>query len=115
MLLNRKKNLVLAAVLLLVPGCIFAADTTSKPDNMIGGYNLLLLTLVGLMLILLYFIGMLANTTKAPRRVAKPPKTSIHMVAHARRYGAGTPIVCRMLTKSPPPRRILAKPWSMKP
>ncbi len=64
MLLNRKRSLVIVAALLLVPGCIFAADVASKPADAMGGYNILLITLVGFMLILLYFIGMLANTLR---------------------------------------------------
>ncbi len=63
MLSNRRKSLVLIAALALVPGCIFAAEA-SKPNNTIGSYNVLMLTLVGLILILLYFIGMLANTLR---------------------------------------------------
>ncbi len=71
MLLNKKTNLILAAALLLVPGCIFAADATSKSADSMGGYNILLITLVGFMLILLYFIGMQANTLRMLSEVLK--------------------------------------------
>lgn len=59
-----KKNYAVLAATLLIPACILAAETAPKSDNIIGGYNILLITLVGLMLILLYFIGMLANTLR---------------------------------------------------
>lgn len=60
---NKNKYLIVATALLLVPGCIFAAEATNNSANM-GGYNTLLLTLVSLMLILLFFIGMQANTLR---------------------------------------------------
>ncbi len=67
---NKKNYLILLAAILLAPGCILAAEATSK-SAATGGYNMLQITLVSLMLILLYFIGMLANTLRVLSEVLK--------------------------------------------
>src|SRR5882757_11212814 len=45
-------------------------------------------------------IGTLTSVTKAPRITARPPSTSINMVDHAIKCGAGTPIACRIVAKA---------------
>ena len=59
---NNKIVLIVSAAMLLFPAFAFAADpeTSSSPDK----YNMVLISLVGLMLILLFVIGMLANTVQ---------------------------------------------------
>ena len=59
---NRKMNVAIAVAMLLLPTIAFAANAANN-DN-IGGYNTVLMSLVGLMLILLFIIGMLANTLR---------------------------------------------------
>ncbi len=67
---NKNKYLVLAAALLLSPGFAFAEEAATKSAST-GGYNMVLITLVSLMLILLFFIGMLANTLRLLSDVLK--------------------------------------------
>ena len=67
---NKNKYFVAAAALLLLPGCLLAAEATPNSAGT-GGFNMLLITLVGLMLVLLYFIGMLANTLRLLSEVLK--------------------------------------------
>lgn len=59
---NNKIVLIVSAAMLLFPVFAFAADpeTAGSPDK----YNMVLISLVGLMLILLFVIGMLANTVQ---------------------------------------------------
>lgn len=54
------KNIFTIATLLLFPVLGFAAEQGRPAEA--GGYNMLLISLVGLILILLFVIGMLANT-----------------------------------------------------
>ena len=44
-------------------------------------------------------IGTLAMATKAPLSMAKPPASSMRMVAHPMSWGAGTPKACRIAAK----------------
>src|SRR6266566_3681121 len=60
-------------------------------------------------------IGKLTRVTKAPKIIAKPPTTSVSIVAHAIKCGAGTPSACRMEAKASGPFASLAKPCAMKP
>src|SRR6266481_3644217 len=60
-------------------------------------------------------IGKLARDTKAPRSIAKPPSSSVSMVNHAVRCGAGTANACRIAANASGPLESLAKPCSMKP
>jgi len=59
---NKKTSLALLVAAGLMPGIVTAA--TQNPDEKSGGYNMVLISLVGLMLILLFIIGMLANTLR---------------------------------------------------
>lgn len=58
---NKKMILFCAMATLLVPQVSMAA---SAPDNSTGGYNMTLISLISLMLILLFIIGMLAGTLR---------------------------------------------------
>src|SRR5579859_6484693 len=59
---NRKISVVFSLGLVLLPTLVFA--TTANPDTKSGNYNMTLLSLVCLMLILLFVIGMLAHTLR---------------------------------------------------
>ncbi len=84
---NNRTRLILTTALLLAPSFMFASATDS-PNN-IGGYNVLLMSMVGFMLLLLFVIGMLANTLrqvsavlgekirKERKKSANTPKTTI--------------------------------------
>jgi cytochrome c oxidase cbb3-type subunit III len=58
---KNKISLILAAVLLLSPAFVFAAATTQDKGE---SYNMVLISLVTLMLILLFVIGMLGSTLR---------------------------------------------------
>jgi cytochrome c oxidase cbb3-type subunit 3 len=58
---NNKISLITTAVM-LCPGIMFAANASTGDSY--GHYNMVLISLVGLMLILLFVIGMLANTLR---------------------------------------------------
>src|SRR5437879_2139830 len=60
-------------------------------------------------------IGKLTRDTKAPRNIAKPPSSSVSMVNHAVKCGAGTANACRIVANASGPLDSLAKPCSMKP
>jgi len=62
MRLNKKIYLVIVTALLLLPTFVFAA--TQAADEKSGNYNAVLISLVSMMLILLFVIGMLANTLR---------------------------------------------------
>jgi cytochrome c oxidase cbb3-type subunit III len=57
---NKKISLILAAAILLFPAVLSATGTNAPVKE--EGYNMALISLVSLMLILLFVIGMLANT-----------------------------------------------------
>jgi cytochrome c oxidase cbb3-type subunit 3 len=57
---KNKISMILAAALLLFPTFVFAANGQAKGDSV----NMALISLLGLMLILLFVIGMLANTLR---------------------------------------------------
>ncbi len=57
---NKKISLILAVVMLLCPTIMFAAGAAAPAKD--EGYNMALISLVSLMLVLLFIIGMLANT-----------------------------------------------------
>lgn len=59
---NNKISLVAATALLLLPTIVSAADAVS--DDQGGHYNTVLISLVSLMVVLLFVIGMLANTLR---------------------------------------------------
>jgi cytochrome c oxidase cbb3-type subunit III len=59
---NKKTSLALLVAAGMLPGIVTAA--TQNPDEKAGSYNMVLISLVGLMLILLFVIGMLANTLR---------------------------------------------------
>ena len=58
----KKPFLLSAIIILLSPAICFAAET--NPADKSADYNMLLISLVGLMLVLLFVIGMLANTLR---------------------------------------------------
>jgi cytochrome c oxidase cbb3-type subunit III len=66
---SKNKISLIAAVMLLLPKFIFAA-ATGVPDKG-DSYNMVLISLVSLMLILLFVIGMLANTLSQLTHVLK--------------------------------------------
>ncbi len=59
---NKKTSLALLVTAGLMPTLVTAA--TQNPDEKAGSYNMVLISLIGLMLILLFVIGMLANTLR---------------------------------------------------
>ena len=60
MLLNKKTATIFSITLILSPALAMASSASQ--DEKSGNYNILLISLVSLMLILLFVIGMLANT-----------------------------------------------------
>ena len=60
MRLNKKISLISAVALLLFPTILFATGANAPVKE--EGYNMALISLVSLMLVLLFVIGMLANT-----------------------------------------------------
>jgi len=60
--INKKISLVTAMAMLLLPTFVFAAGANA--DDKSGGYNMVLISLVGLELILLLVIGILAMTLR---------------------------------------------------
>lgn len=67
--LNKRVIIFTAISALLAPNLSFALD--SAPVEASGGYNMALLSMVGLILILLFVIGMLANTLRQLTQVVK--------------------------------------------
>ena len=62
MLLNKKTATIFSITLILSPALAMASSASQ--DEKSGNYNILLISLVSLMLILLFVIGMLANTMR---------------------------------------------------
>jgi cytochrome c oxidase cbb3-type subunit III len=59
---KNKISMILAAALLLLPTFVFAVATSNQEKS--ANYNMALISLVGLMIILLFVIGMLASTLR---------------------------------------------------
>ena len=69
---TKKIYFLTASALLLSPALCIAAEAT--PQDKSGDYNMILISLVSLMLILLFVIGMLANTLKQLAMVVRDKK-----------------------------------------
>ena len=64
---KNKISIIIAAALLVFPSLVFAAGSPAKGES----YNMVLISLISLMLILLFVIGMLANTLRVLSGVAR--------------------------------------------
>ncbi|MEI8279212.1 MAG: cbb3-type cytochrome c oxidase N-terminal domain-containing protein [Bacteroidota bacterium] len=62
MRLNNKISLIIAAAILLLPSVVLANVPSGQAKD--GGYNMVLISLIGLMLVLLFVIWMLASTLR---------------------------------------------------
>ncbi len=69
---TKKIFFLTATAMLLSPALSIAADT--NPQDKSGNYNIMLISLVGFMLILLFVIGMLANTLRQLSFVVRDKK-----------------------------------------
>ena len=69
---NKKKSVSFVMAILLLPVLAFAAPFGA--DSQPGGYNMQLISLVGLMLVLLFVIGMLGNTLRQLSFVVRDKK-----------------------------------------
>src|SRR5262245_49058957 len=59
--------------------------------------------------------GTLTTSTKAPTRIASPPRSSMNVDTHAVASGRGAPIWASSFAKPDGPRLSLAHPWAMNP
>src|SRR5262249_54227260 len=59
--------------------------------------------------------GTLTTSTKAPTKIASPPRSSVNVDTHAVASGRGVPIWASSLAKPDGPRLSLAHPWAMNP
>src|SRR5215831_16692407 len=59
--------------------------------------------------------GTLTISTKAPTKIANPPRSSTKTLVHAVASGRGAPIWASSLAKPDGPRLSLAHPWAMNP
>src|SRR3954452_19865062 len=59
--------------------------------------------------------GMLARVTNAPNNTANPPMSSVSMLTHAMRCGAGTPNAWSTDANTSGPRDSFRNAWTMNP